>query len=247
MVLLLAIVILLMLSDAAVCARLPLPGPQAPTYEVLSVGDGDGIKVKGPGEKTLRIRFSCIDAPELKQELGQESKDALMHLVPVGSIVKLSISPEKETHYRTLADVYVVDPKTKDYTLNANLEMVRRGYAFVYCHYLQQCDAGAYYAAEVEARDACRGVWKKAGGIQRPWNWRSVSKGKRPFPNDCPTIKSRPTCWITKIRANRTTTRPRMKRAPPDPSTMARSIMTRTGTTTFRKTPPRRPTIRPLR
>lgn len=195
---LISLLILLVLSDVAVFARLPLPGSQAPVFRVLSVGDGDGIKVKGPDEKTLTIRFSCIDAPELKQELGQESKAALMQLVPVDSLVKLSISPDKETYSRTLADVYAVDPKSKDFTLNVNLEMVKRGYAFVYCHYLEHCDANAYFAAEAEARNACKGVWKTAGGMQRPWNWRSISKGGHPFRNDCPKIDPRPTCWSNK-------------------------------------------------
>jgi micrococcal nuclease len=50
---------------------------QTITGTIVSVGDGDTIRVKTP-EKTLTIRLACIDAPEMKQQpYGQAASNRL--------------------------------------------------------------------------------------------------------------------------------------------------------------------------
>jgi endonuclease YncB( thermonuclease family) len=48
---------------------------------VVSVVDGDTIKVLAAGNQLLRVRLSWIDAPELGQAFGQRSKQHLSEFV----------------------------------------------------------------------------------------------------------------------------------------------------------------------
>jgi endonuclease YncB( thermonuclease family) len=50
-------------------------------FFVLNVVDGDTIKVKLANNKIKKIRFSAIDAPEINQTHGIESKKFLFNLI----------------------------------------------------------------------------------------------------------------------------------------------------------------------
>jgi len=52
----------------------------APTSEVLNVHDGDTLKVR-QGQLVERVRMACIDAPELAQPLGKESRHYLKSMI----------------------------------------------------------------------------------------------------------------------------------------------------------------------
>lgn len=63
----------------------PLTPLAAAAATVLSVGDGDTLRVDDGGEK-VTIRVACIDAPEMAQSPhGQQAREALQALLPVGS------------------------------------------------------------------------------------------------------------------------------------------------------------------
>jgi endonuclease YncB( thermonuclease family) len=131
---------------------------------VLSVGDGDTLTVNDGGRKTT-IRLACIDSPETAQmPYGAQARESLQKLAPVGSSVKVQGS-KRDRYGRTLAEI--IRGST-----NVNLELVRRGNAFVYRQYLSGCDRNAYLSAEKQAETARLGVWSKTGGITRPWEWR---------------------------------------------------------------------------
>ncbi len=131
---------------------------------VLSVGDGDTLTVNEGGRKTT-IRLACIDAPETAQmPYGAQARESLQMLAPVGSSVKVQGS-KRDRYGRTVAEI--IRGST-----NVNLELVRRGNAFVYRQYLSGCDRNAYLSAEKQAETARLGVWSKTGGITRPWEWR---------------------------------------------------------------------------
>lgn len=49
---------------------------------MIGVHDGDTIRIRvRQGNRTERIRFACIDASELKQPLGRDSRDHLRQLI----------------------------------------------------------------------------------------------------------------------------------------------------------------------
>ena len=110
---------------------------------VLSVGDGDTLTVNDAGRRTT-IRLACIDAPESAQRpYGTQSRAALQDLAPVGATVTVQGS-KKDRYGRTAAEILRG-------STNVNLELVRRGDAFVYRQYLSGCDRNAYMSDDKQA------------------------------------------------------------------------------------------------
>ncbi len=138
---------------------------------VLSVGDGDTIRVSEQGQR-LTIRLACIDAPEMAQSpYGEASRQRLQNLAEVGSEVTLK-TQTIDKYGRTVAEVFRGGH-------SINLEMVRGGQAFAYRKYLGACDGPSYLQSEAEAERQRIGVWSVPGGIQRPWDWRKASRSRR--------------------------------------------------------------------
>jgi len=136
---------------------------QAPTVTVLSIGDGDTIRVR-QGGRALTVRLACIDAPETAQSpWGQQARRTLQQRLPFGRPVTLKIKTT-DRYGRTVAEV-VSD-------ININLALVEDGQAFAYRQYLGGCDAKAYLDAEFRASRRRLGVWQVEGGITRPWDFR---------------------------------------------------------------------------
>jgi endonuclease YncB( thermonuclease family) len=142
---------------------------------VLSIGDGDTIRVRQAG-KALTVRLACIDAPETAQSpYGQQARSYLQQRLPVGREVRLDIKTT-DRYGRLVAEVFS--------GININLALVEDGQAFVYRQYLGGCDADAYLAAEDRAGRARLGVWQLRGGITRPWDFRrqrSSTTGQRRY------------------------------------------------------------------
>lgn len=137
---------------------------------VISVGDGDTIRVDDSGKK-ITIRVACIDAPEMAQSPnGQKAREALQALLPIGSTVSLKVQT-KDRYGRTVAEVFTQNGA------NAGLTLVQQGHAFAYRQYLKQCDAWAYLDREKLAERYRLGVWRSADGIERPWDWRATRRG----------------------------------------------------------------------
>jgi endonuclease YncB( thermonuclease family) len=146
-------------------AALAWPGcvvAQGVKATVLSIGDGDTIRVRQAG-KALTVRLACIDAPETAQSpYGQQARTYLQQRLPIGREVSLNIKTT-DRYGRTVAEVFSV--------VNINLALVEDGQAFAYRQYLSGCDAKAYLEAEERASRARLGVWEVPGGITRPWDF----------------------------------------------------------------------------
>lgn len=142
---------------------------------VLSVGDGDTLRVQAGG-RAITIRLACIDAPEMAQRpWGQRSRADLMQRLPRGR--EVTIHPHTTDRYgRTVAEV-ISD-------INIGLVMVEDGQAFAYRRYLSGCAAKEYLGAELLASRHRYGVWQVEGGIPRPWDFRrghvAVGSSERP-------------------------------------------------------------------
>ena len=144
-------------------AAKPAAGPVA----LISVGDGDTIRVRGSNGPPITIRMACIDAPETAQ--GQAGADATAALSQFLAAGRLEIRPQTVDRYgRTVAEVYAGGR-------NVNLEMARTGAAFVYRQYLSGCDQNAYLEAEAYAQRFRQGVWRW-GNVQPPWEFRQQRK-----------------------------------------------------------------------
>jgi micrococcal nuclease len=137
--------------------------------ELLSVGDGDTIRVVARSGQRLTIRLACIDAPEMAQ--GAPGEAARVALVQMVRVSRLEIKPQATDKYgRTVAEVFVGGK-------NVNLELVRGGFAFAYRRYLAQCDQAAYLGAEAWAQQYGQGVWRY--GTERPWDYRQRRRESR--------------------------------------------------------------------
>jgi endonuclease YncB( thermonuclease family) len=121
----------LLLTPACAVAR--------PNATVVSVGDGDTIRVRMNG-KPIAVRLACIDAPETAQRpYSQNARQSLQQRLPLGSAVRLD---EKTTdrYGRLVAEVFN--------GISINLVLVEDGWAFVYRQYLSGCDPKEYVEAE---------------------------------------------------------------------------------------------------
>ena len=139
---------------------------------VIRVADGDGLVVAPGGwfrslfTRHRRVRLYGIDAPELDQPLGQESKVELNRICRVWMRMKVM---DFDRYGRVVGLVYGDDPMQ-----SLNRQMVATGLAYYYRRY-----GGAQYGiklAEEEARQAGRGLWKLESGGVRPWDHRAAQR-----------------------------------------------------------------------
>ena len=148
---------------AGLLLLLPLWPFNAGATTILSIGDGDTIRVRQAG-KALTVRLACIDAPETAQgPYGQQARAYLQQRLPIGREVSLEVKTI-DRYGRTVAEVIS--------GININLALVEAGLAFAYRQYLGGCDAKAYLEAEERASSSRLGVWQVQGGITRPWDFR---------------------------------------------------------------------------
>ena len=145
-------------------AVLPVPVPaQTLKATVLSIGDGDTIRVR-QGGRVVTVRLACVDAPETAQSpWGQQARRSLQQRLPIGREVTLDVKTT-DRYGRTVAEVIAA--------INVNLALVEDGQAFAYRQYLGGCNAKEYLDAECRASRRRLGIWQVPGGITRPWDFR---------------------------------------------------------------------------
>ena len=132
---------------------------------IISVGDGDTIRIRDGSEK-LTVRLACIDAPEISQEpYGTRSRDFLKKMLPLGTKVVLHVQTI-DRYGRSVAEVFTKKG-------NINESMIEQGHGFVYRRYLSKCNGPRYLSLERQAQKLGLGVWSTSStGIQRPWDYR---------------------------------------------------------------------------
>ena len=130
--------------------------------KVVSVTDGDTIKVYNAELGQVKIRFYGIDTPEKGQPYGKAAGKYLASLV-AGAAVEVE-SVTKDRYGRTVGIVW-------DNETNINQEMVRSGYAWVYQRYCDKPFCDYWLALENEAKTSKFGLWQEPNPIP-PWEWR---------------------------------------------------------------------------
>jgi endonuclease YncB( thermonuclease family) len=142
-----------------------------PEYEVIpgSIHDGDTLRVRSPKGEILKIRFACVDAPELKQPLGQESRNYLRSMInEAGGKVKVKVI-NTDRYGRSVAELW-----TKSGLLQSR--MAAAGMAFAYDQYSKDCpNWEAVKSSEKAAMEFKLGVWRSPN-FERPWDYRKSSR-----------------------------------------------------------------------
>jgi endonuclease YncB( thermonuclease family) len=132
---------------------------------VVYVQDGDTFTMKANGHET-KIRLGQIDAHELDQAFGPESKRSLQGLVR-----NRSVRVEVETidkYGRTVGMVFADG-------VDVNREQIKRGMAWAYRHYLHD---QSLLSEEDTAKQAHVGLWAEANPTP-PWEHRASCGHKR--------------------------------------------------------------------
>ena len=129
--------------------------------KVISVTDGDTIKILTPERQQVKLRLYGIDAPEKKQPYGTAAKRYLADLI-AGKTVQIE-EHGKDRYKRVLGIVYF-DGK------DVNEILVLNGYAWAFTKYSK-----IYESQERQARSKWLGLWRDKNPI-KPEIWRKIYK-----------------------------------------------------------------------
>lgn len=129
------------------------------TGKVVSVTDGDTIKILTKKNIQYKIRLNGIDAPERSQAFGKKSTRNLSRYV-AGKVVNIHYT-KKDKYGRTLGTIYIDN-------IDINLQQIKDGYAWVYRKY---CSRKDYYQAETYAKSRKLGLWYDKHPMP-PWEYR---------------------------------------------------------------------------
>lgn len=132
---------------------------------VVGVPDGDSLVVLDERRVQHRVRLAGIDAPENGQRFSNRARDNLGAMVRRQQVVV--VWHKRDSYDRLVGVVYLEDR-------DINLEQIRAGYAWWYRAYAQEQSADSrrgYERAEIDARQARRGLWVDANPVP-PWTWR---------------------------------------------------------------------------
>ena len=129
----------------------------------IAVTDGDSLKGIYKNE-LIKIRLAEIDAPELRQAFGLDSKNCLSNLIRESNNEVFFKFKEKDRYDRHVGWIYSKN-------LDINLEMVKKGCAWVYDRYVQR---KVLFKHQDNARENNIGLWKNSEAIA-PWKWRRAN------------------------------------------------------------------------
>ena len=142
------------------------------TGKVVGVHDGDTATVLNADKVQYKFRLNGIDAPELKMDFGQRSKQNLSDLI-FGKTV--TVEYLKADKYGRYVGTVFIDGK------DVNLEQIKAGMAWHYKKYAREQspkDRQTYAKAETKARDAKLGFWSLPNSSP-PWEYRTGMKAKQ--------------------------------------------------------------------
>lgn len=138
---------------------------------VLDVHDGDTVTLTSGGMVggALRIRLYGIDAPELGQPGGAESRAALARMLPAGCTAK--VTPLGRDKYGRVVGVLTRKG------MNVNARMLKSGQAWLFKRYCRAKFCREWATLEKSARSARRGLWADEAAVP-PWQWRKQRHAK---------------------------------------------------------------------
>lgn len=156
------------------------------SYQVKQIADGDTITVVADNGVDIKVRFSCIDAPEIphtKKERnsskqsdldqfkwGRLARNRLTKLISQSNNnVALTIT-DSDKYGRKIAEV-----RLPDGTLVQEV-LAREGLVMVYHQYIKDCpSAAAVEQSEEQARKEKAGIWGDPK-FTPPWEYRRINR-----------------------------------------------------------------------
>ena len=127
--------------------------------KVVGITDGDTITVLDASKTQHKIRLMGIDAPEKKQEFGNESKKALSNYIYQNEV---TVEYKKQDRYKRKVGKVIFEGK------DICLAMIELGMAWHYKDYEKEqskTDRDLYSQAELKAREAKIGLWQASNPI----------------------------------------------------------------------------------
>ena len=132
---------------------------------VVHISDGDTFIVEADSGERTTVRIHAIDAPELAQAFGKESREALRALIANQAV---EIKQQKIDQYHRIVGSVLLDGK------DIGLEMLNGGNVWYFRQYQKELPAEtqqAYASAEATALHLNLGLWRDAHPIP-PWEYR---------------------------------------------------------------------------
>ena len=127
--------------------------------KVVGITDGDTITVIDTDNTEHKIRLMGIDAPEKKQDYGNESKKALSNYIYQKEV---TVEYKKQDRYKRKVGKIILGKH------DICLQMIKDGMAWHYKDYEKEqskTDRDLYSQAELKARNEKIGLWQDIKGI----------------------------------------------------------------------------------
>ena len=134
--------------------------------KIIKIIDGDTVYFQANSEDDFKkLRLVGIDAPEMKQPFGYESRQCLADLINDRLVQIISFGEDR--YKRTLAKILIEK-------IDINLAMIKNGCAWFYRRYkntLDIDDQAIYDQAEIFAIENKKGLFSNQEA-EAPWDWR---------------------------------------------------------------------------
>lgn len=130
---------------------------------VVNVIDGDTVWILDDHKHRIKVRLWGIDAPEMGQPWGKQSKKALNKKMQHQNVIVEVKDADK--YGRSVGIIY------NDKNQDINQWMVRTGHAWIYTYY----NKDKYYADQAAAQAEQKGLWRLPKTERMPpWQWRKL-------------------------------------------------------------------------
>jgi len=155
-------------------------------YAVKRVSDGDTLVATDAAGKDIKVRFACIDAPEIAHtnaeknskkaadknqfKWGNQAEQRMQQLVKQGGGRVVLTVTDTDRYGRQVSEVRLPNGRF------AQEVLTREGLAMVYRPYLKNCpSASLVQQAEAEAKKNRRGIWGDSKFVPA-WEFRHSDK-----------------------------------------------------------------------
>ena len=140
----------------------------AGTCKVIDISDGDTFTCFTDENEQIKVRLAEIDAPEMDQPYGGNSKQSLYDVIS-SEMVKLDVQ-DTDSYGRTVARVTRMDG------VDVNAQQIKVGAAWAYPKHLKD---KSLLALETEAKSNQLGLWALPTSDQiPPWEWRDSKRAQ---------------------------------------------------------------------